>query len=242
MKNARIALIAIAALAVLALAAPQVNAEGSPRLSKAESGVQATVQEVPTGSHVRAVGTIQYDNDTPFRRLPNTDDCVGNRFNDGVYDPHSIATISFRLAQNYGGGVVASIWDVNTANAQIMRRWYISGIPSGNVTGFLAVVPLTSPVAAHNGSFIGGIHNTFYTGLGCPTDSGLNGTCDGVALSAGTAGASPFHGVYINLAGGAFSPPTATVGTTGQDLGTANALFRVTGDNLPVELMTFSAE
>jgi hypothetical protein len=61
-------------------------------------------------------------------------------------------------------------------------------------------------------------------------------------LSEGTAGASPFHAVYINLAGGSFSPPTTVVGTSGQDLGTANAIFRVTGDNLPVELMQFSAE
>ena len=191
----------------------------------------------------RAVGTIQYDNDTPFRRLPNTDAFVGNRFNDGVVDPHSIASMSFRLAQNYGGGVVLSIWDVNPANVQILRRWYVSGIPSSNVTPFTFSVGLATGIAVHTGSFLAGVHNTFYTGFGCATDTGLNGTCDGVALTQGTGGVGPpFHGVTVNLNGGVFSPPTTLVNSTGQDLGTANAIVRVTGDNLPVELMNLDVE
>lgn len=205
----------------------------------AAPGTQVTVYE---GQTQRAVGTIQYDNNTPFRRLPTTDHFVGNRF-DGVADPHSIASMSFRLAQNYGGGVVLSIWDVNPANVNILRRWYVSGIPATNVTPFTFAIPVATPIAGHTGSFLAGVHNTFYTGLGCPSNQNLNGTCDGVALTQGTAGVGPpFHGVTVVLNGGVFSPPTTLVNSTGQDLGTANAIVRVTGDNLPVELMKLGVE
>ena len=117
-----------------------------------------------------------------------------------------------------------------------------SGAPPSalNVTAFTAQAFLGN--IAGSGSFLAGIHNTFYTGLGCPSNSNLNGTCDGVALTAGTSNAAPFHGVTIPLAGGAFTPPTTFVNSTGNDLGTANAIVRMTGDNLPVELMKFDVE
>jgi hypothetical protein len=208
------------------------------RKSSADSWIPAQVHQ--GGLPDRVVGTVQYDNDTPFRRLPNTDAFVGNRFDTGFGNPHSLATMTFRLAQNYGGGVVITAWDVNPPNASVLLRTYISGLPSTTVTGFTFTVPLGN--INRSGSFLLGVHNTFYTGLGCPTNSNLNGTCDGVALTAGTPGAAPFHGVTIPLAGGAFSPPTTFVNSTGNDLGTANAIVRATGDNLPVELMKIDVD
>ncbi|RLE26854.1 MAG: hypothetical protein DRJ65_04610 [Acidobacteria bacterium] len=233
-------LIIIAATLLLML--PQADAE-SPARTSDQPGSPAGVHNEAPGTHTRAVGTIQYDNDTPFRRLPNTDDLVGNRFT-GMADPHSIASVSFRLAQNYDSQVNMSIWEPNTGQATRLRQSLLSGVPSTTVTGVVVTHALVTPITGHGGSFIAGIHNTAYTGLGCPSNSNLNGTCDGVALTAGAppkAGQQAFHGAYINLAGGDFTPPTTNVASTGVNLN-ANAIFRVTGDNLPVELMSFSAE
>jgi len=224
---------------VLLLTVSQAGAE-SPALRTGDGpGSPAGIRTEAPGSHVRAVGTLQYDNDTPFRRLPNTDDLVGNRFA-GLVDPHSIASVSFRLAQNYGGSVHMSIWEPNSGQVTRLRQTLVTGVPSSTVTSVVVTHALATPITGHSGSFIAGIHNTAYTGLGCPSNSNLNGTCDGVALTEGATGA-PFHGVYINLSGGSFAPPTTQVASTGQNL-SANAIFRVTGDNLPVELMGFTAE
>jgi hypothetical protein len=46
----------------------------------------------------------------------------------------------------------------------------------------------------------------------------------------------------VNFTSSAFVPLIQTVNSTGQDLGNLNAIFRVTGDNLPVELMRLSVE
>ena len=53
-----------------------------------------------------------------------------------------------------------------------------------------------------------------------------------MALSAGTMDPGMgFHGVRAS-----------TAATTGVDLGNQNAIFRVTGDNLPVELISLGVE
>jgi hypothetical protein len=92
-----------------------------------------------------------------------------------------------------------------------------------------------------NGPFIAGVHNTPFTGSGCPANSMLNGTCDGVALSAGTMDPGlGFHAFRIPLAGMTFSPPTTMVTAGVAPIAGGNALFRATGDNLPVELMELS--
>lgn len=241
MKKATVVSLSIIT-AILILAAPHVVAEGPSARTSDAQGSPAGVQEVTPGTHTRVVGTLQYDNDTPFRRLTNTDDLVGNRFA-GVANPHSIASVSFRLAQNYGSSVVMSIWDVNSGSAVRLRQSMVAGLPNSTVTGFLATFALASPIVGHSGPFIAGIHNTFYTGYGCPSNANLNGTCDGVALTGGSPveGVQLFHGAYINLSGGAFTPATTAVMSSGQSIPT-NAIFRVTGDNLPVELMSFSAE
>ncbi len=224
---------------LLIFAPDQIGAENPALRTGDGPGSPAGIRTEAPGSHVRAVGTIQYDNDTPFRRLTNTSDVVGNRFA-GLADPHSIASVSFRLAQNYGDSVNMSIWEPNTGQVTRLRQTLITGIPQTNVTGVVFSHALATPITGHGGSFIAGIHNTAFTGYGCPSNSALNGTCDGVALTEGATGA-PFHGVYINLTGNYFTPPTTQVASTGQNLA-ANAIFRVTGDNLPVELMGFTAE
>ena len=95
----------------------------------------------------------------------------------------------------------------------------------------LWVVPPTAPVVAHNGSFIGGV-GQYFQGPGCVTNTMLGAPCVGVALTAGSMDPGMgFHAVRV------FTPTT-----TGVDVPSKNAIFRVTGDNLPVELMGLGIE
>jgi hypothetical protein len=226
---------------ILIMAAVSVVAD-SPRTDDGTANVnrvKATVLPAGGGAS-RAVGTITYDNNTPFNRDGSLNGMVGNRFTDGVMDPHSIASVSFRVAGNYLSSVVMSIWDPNTVagSAQIMTRFVVSGVNSGSTaTAGTAVAPLTVPITGHNGSFIAGIRNTAYSP--CSGNAGLNTTCDGVAL---TAGSGTPHAVRLNFTNPSFVPTIATLSTSGVPISGVNAIFRVTGDNLPVELMRLEVE
>lgn len=207
--------------------------------------VKATLRPATGGRVPSVVGTLQYDDDIPFRREPTTDHLIGNEFL--APDPHSIASISFRMAQNYYTGAIASGWAPDgMGGATRLFQLYVTGIPNGatmTVTMFTAAAPLTMALVGLNGPFIAGVHNTPYTGGGCPTASGLNGTCDGVALSAGTVDPGMgFHAFRVPLAGMTFVPPTTMVPGGVVPVPGGNALFRVTGDNLPVELMGLSVQ
>jgi len=232
-------LVLACAVAVTVVAADQAGR----RAQGDYSAVTAGVEKVPVGStQARVVGTIQYDNDTPFSRSPITNATVGNRFT--APDPHSIASASFRVAQNYGASVVMSLWDANGPSASILFRTIVTGIPQSPNASSLFSAAIAPPIVGHSGLFIGGLRNTAYTGLGCPSRISLTGTCDGVALSQGATNPGfGFNAVYLQLTDGAFPPTQATAPGTGVAITPAtNAIFRVTGDNLPVELMGFAAE
>jgi hypothetical protein len=234
-------------VALVAVLAGESGAAGAKRGRKLPPDVRIPrVKATLTASRGRlpmVVGTLQYDNNVPFRRDPATDNVIGNQFLGG--DPHSIASVSFRVAQNYSGGVIVSAWNPDgMGGATRLFQQYVSGIPNGatmTVTMFTAMAPLTMALTGLNGPFIAGVHNTAFTGNGCPANSMLNGTCDGVALSAGTMDPGQgFHAFRIPLAGGTFIPPTTMVPGGVAAIPGVNALFRTTGDNLPVELMDLS--
>jgi hypothetical protein len=189
--------------------------------------------EVRSSRAPRVVGTLQYDNDIPFQREGNGA-VIGNRFNAGFGDPHSIASFSFRP----GGGATAGFWiggflDVN-ATAMTVATIGIAvftGIPPGTVGTMVFAVPLSAAVPAHSGSFLGGIAN-YPTGGGCTTATMLGAPCNGVALTAGTMDPGMgFHAVRV-----------LSLGTTGINIPNRNAVFRATGDNLPVELMQLGVQ
>jgi hypothetical protein len=228
----------VVVLAVAALSAVADN----PRSDDGTAAVPrvAGTQVSQTGEATRAVGTIVYDNNTPFRRDGTLNGTTGNRFTDGVLDPHSIATVSFRVAGNYVTSVVMSLWDPNTAapSAQIMTRFIVNGVGSGTTaTAATVVAPLPTAITGHTGSFVGGIRNTAFSP--CSGNTSLNTTCDGVALTAGNG--SP-HAVHMNFVDPGFVPTVALLSTAGVDIPSVNAIFRATGDNLPVELMYLEAE
>jgi hypothetical protein len=210
------------------------------RVPKTRATLTPARQRIPN-----VVGTLLYDNNVPFSRDGATDPVIGNLFGPGVLDPHSVQAVSFRMAQNYSGDAVMSIWDPDgMGGATRLRQQDITGLPSNTVTAFTAMANLATPIIGHTGSFIAGMHNTFFTGLGCPGNTMLNGTCDGVALTMGSAPAPPVpsRAIRVPLMGGVFVPPTTMVASGVAAIPAVNAIFRVTGDNLPVELMNFDVK
>jgi hypothetical protein len=222
-------------LALVAVAAP--NPPNPARTAGASPGVAKAAAHVvhsPLGS-----GTIQYDNDTPFNRLGTDGGTVGNRFNPGA-GTHSVATVSFAVAGNYANSVVMTIWDINAGTAQVLARELVTGIPQSPASALRFTAAVATPVVGHSGSFIAGIRNTDYDP--CAGSTNLGSTCDGVALTQGTSPPPPVasRAARIPFTSGVFVPTITQVNSTGSNIPGVNAIFRVTGDNLPIELMEFT--
>lgn len=239
------------AVLLIAVITVGVSAQANIRKANGASGVPATLTPASNGG-TRAIGTITYDNNVPFQRDALVNGTIGNRFTPTT-DPHTVTSVSFRLAGNYGVSVVASIWQPGATSANLLRRWLITGVPATTVTGTVVVAPVANrvgtttsiaPITNHSGSFIAGLKNTAYTGLSCgPPATALNSTCDGVAVTSGAlARGTANHGVRLQLAASGFIPTTTTVPNSDVSQVSANAIFRVTGDNLPVELMSFGID
>lgn len=249
---------ALAVLLALPLAGTVSGARGrrGQRQGKAPRAHRLRAQLSPARGPLQpsAVGTLSYDNNVPFSRSGADDGTVGNLFVNGVLDPHSIAAVTFRLAGNYGSssgansvGIFMTLWDQNPGSFMLLQRGTVTGLPyipyggTGNVTMFTAMVSLPAPIVAHNGAFVGGLHQTYFDA--CAGNVALNSTCDGVALTMG--GVDPgmgFHGIRVPFAVGMFTPAVNTVAGAGTNIAGVNAIFRVTGNNLPVELMNFGVE
>jgi hypothetical protein len=228
-------------LALPALAIVTVNAFAE-AARKAPPGGQVThaVKKVvgPTGS-----GTQGFDNDTPFRRDGTLGGTVGNRFEVGdTNPPHSVATVEFAAAGNYATSMVMTVWDINVGTAMVLLRTQLTGIDQSPAAAARFSAMLAPPVAGHNGSFIAGLRNSDYGP--CGGDQGLASTCDGVALTqgAGGGGGPLFRAARINFNSTVFVPVLTQVNSQGANIAGVNAVFRVTGDNLPVELMQFEVE
>ncbi|MCH9650253.1 MAG: hypothetical protein K0U98_18590 [Deltaproteobacteria bacterium] len=232
------ALISVIGLVGLAVSLPKTNAgeESRPEL-RTLSGAEVTPK---VRARVRVgpppVGTIQFDNNVPFNRNGQSGGLIGNRFAaPAVQDPHTFASASFRMANAYGGTATALILDINTGAGTVstIDMAGATGISSG--TTATHVVPLAG--GSHSGSFIGGMLQTAYAA--CAGLTGINSglTCEGVALTQGGLTGGPgdpgegFNAVAV----------TSTA-NTGVPIANQNAIFRITGQNLPVELMNFSID
>jgi hypothetical protein len=194
--------------------------------------VGGSARAVPPGRAPNVVGTLTYDNDIPFSRDGQSSVPVGNKFDNGVVDPHSIQKVTFRAAgcfQTPYPQFRLSVFDANPTGGTVMLLQGLSGggaCSSGQTSGGVLRTAMLAPaIVGHVGPFIGAVFNTGFSP--CAGNTAVGGTCEGVALSMG--GTDPgmgFHAVRIN-------------GTMSSNLGTKNAIFRATGDNLPVELMNF---
>jgi hypothetical protein len=206
----------------------------TPRVSLARVG--GGTYDVAPGRAPDVVGTLRYDNDIPFSRDGAVGVPVGNRFDNGVQDPHSIQKVTFRAAgcfQTPYPSFRLSIFDVNPTPMTNMNIAMFSGggmCTGGTAGGVLRTAMLPAPIIGHVGPFIGALFNTAFAA--CLNNTMVNTTCEGVAISMGVVDPGMgFHAISV-----------VNTMQTAQNLGTRNAIFRVTGDNLPVELMGFGVK
>lgn len=242
----RSSLIAVAILIVTLVAFTAVaQTPNKQRQSVGSPGVPVVAATAHSGgAGLLGVGTASYDNNTPFNRDGTDGGTVGNRVAVTPAVPtHSIATVSFAVAGNFATSMVMTVWDVNAASAMTLARSQVTGIPQTPATTGRFTAMLAAPIVGHSGSFIAGLRNSDYDP--CAGNTALGSTCDGVALTQGTSPAPPTtarRAARINFTSASFVPTITQVGTTGADIAGVNAIFRVTGDNLPVELMQFGVE
>jgi hypothetical protein len=212
--------------------APKRTPRHAPGTLPQKGGV---IKAKPGSRATNAIGTLQYDNDIPASRFGALAVPVGNNFNTGFMDPHGISVVSFRLAGCFTTpyvGAVAFVQDINPSAMTVMglATFSANAGPGASCNGGAVYTgALPAPVVSHSGPFFAGILNTPFGG--CSGATGVGGTCEGVALSAGTMDPGMgFHGVVVN--GGMYTAIAPV----------KNAIMRATGDNLPVELMGLSVQ
>ena len=217
----------------------------SERWHRLENVPFITASPVKSGRNLRkaAPGTtvIEYDNNVAVRRLGNTGTVVvGNQFNvGGGGNPISGPwTITGFVVQNAGPAFPPA-----STNATVVffggpgvgtQAPVLGVVSSVTLTGGLQTFTLPTPLTG-TGSFLGGVVNSTYTAC-TVTSVPPATTCDGVALDTVQNSTNPlgFHAMSI----AAFVIP----GTGFATLGNQNAIFKVLGSALPVELMSFDVE
>jgi len=236
-RNGRVAF--VATVAALALVAMTYTAAAEVRQAKRTNIPQIgqVINEAPGTKTPDVVGTITYDDNIPVARDGTSNVPVGNLFV-APWVPagaHSIAKVTFRLAGCFTTpyvGARALVHDINPTAMTVMQLAAFSagagpGVNCNGAALYTGMLP--APIMGHTGPFFAGILNTPFAG--CAGNTMVGGTCEGVALSMG--GVDPgmgFHGARVNGAGYVVLAPAR------------NAIFRVTGDNLPVELMGFGVK
>ena len=169
------------------------------------------------------ITTLQYDTGTPHAFRDTSSEVVGNQFNVGFQNPHTITAVTFMPAGTFGS-VAMRVYDgpVGTV-ATVMASTTFPAVPSTLVTWNLP------NIHGHNGSFLVGM-------LQSGSSTIPSTTVAAIAVDVNDGGFG-FHGMRIKLDGTGFVP-NATV-FPGQPY---NAIARATGSNLPVELMDFDVQ
>jgi hypothetical protein len=168
------------------------------------------------------ITTLQYDTGTPHAFRDNSSDVVGNQFNVGLQNPHTITAVSFLPAGTFGS-VAMRVYDAPVGTvAAVLASTTFPALPSTLVTWDLP------NIHGHNGSFLVGM-------LQSGSSTVPSTTVAAIAVDVNDGGFG-FHGMNIKLNGSGFAP-NATV-FPGQRY---NAIVRVSG-SLPVELMNFDVQ
>ena len=192
----------------------------------------------------RAIATVGYDSGVAHPYRVNTGNVVGNMFNTGFGDPHTLTTVTVQANGTFNG-VAGQIFGVPAGStAPLLTTFSMS--PA--VTGAFFSVPIPNPTTPVP---ITGLSGTFLAGMDQSGTSTVPGsTFRDVAVDINDAGFG-FHGMSIASGGTGGFNPMASVCLAGTSVttfsctgggGPFNAMLRVTGENLPVELMTFTAE
>ncbi|MEM7582989.1 MAG: hypothetical protein AAF560_06390 [Acidobacteriota bacterium] len=216
----------------------QASAKKRPRFENVRY-ITATPMDSRRGERRAPPSTtvIEYDNNNAVTRLGDTAGIVvGNQFDVGG-GGNPIAgpwTITGFAAQNAGPAYGSTATVVFFGGPGAGTTAPVLGVLYVTLTGGINSFSLASPITG-TGSFLGGVVNSTY-GL-CTVTSVPPGTsCDGVALDTAQNSTNPlgFHGFSI----AAFVIP----GTDFNTIGSQNAIFKVFGSALPIELMSFSVE
>lgn len=184
---------------------------------------------------------IEYDNNAAVTRSPNTSGVlVGNRFDVGG-GGNPIAgpwTVTGFVVQNAGSGYPTSAPAATVAfhagpgaGTAAPALAVLTGIPlNGAIQSFLLGTPLTG-----SGSFLGGVVNSAYPFFCAVTSVPPAVPCNGVALDTAQNASNPlgFHAMQVKA---------SAAGLGFANLGNLNAIFKVTGSNLPIELMSFRVD
>ena len=164
--------------------------------------------------------TLQYDTGTVHGFRDNANNVVGNQFNIGFGNPHTITTISFQPLGTFGS-IAMRVYDAPVGTVAAV-------LASTTFPGTCCTWDLPN-IVGHNGSFLVGMLQSGSSNTPSPTVAAI-----AVDVNNGGFG---FHGMNINLNGSGFAP-NATV-FPGQPY---NAILRASGPNLPVELMSFDVQ
>jgi hypothetical protein len=169
------------------------------------------------------VGTVQYDNGIGHSSRDDWGSVVGNNFNTGFGNPHTISVVTFQLNGTFATTPVRVFGAPVGTVAPVLAGTTFAGLPQG------VLVTWNLPdIVGHNGQFLGGIEQS-------GSFSTIDSTFTGVDVDI-TPGAQGFHGMNINIGGSGFNPAATVTGVP------FNTIFRATGNNLPVELMNFDVQ
>ena len=170
--------------------------------------------------------TLQYDTGVPHTNRVGTTNSVGNQFNSGFGNPHTLSTVTFQLAGNFAAAGDITVFGAPVGSAApVLFSATLSGAPINTL------IPLPLPGLTNlSGTFLAGVNQS-----GSMTT--INTTFVIVAVDVNSGGFG-FHGMSILVGGGGgFNPaPTVVPGVP------FNAIIRMTGNNLPVELMDFAVD
>lgn len=188
-------------------------------LGRAKAGGSGKARKAPKGG----VGTVQYDTGTPAGFRDNFGSVVGNNFNTGFGNPHTISLVTFSMNGTFAFTPVRVYGAPAGTVAPILAGTTFSGLPLNTL------VQWNLPdIVGHNGQFLGGVEQS-------GSFSSINSTFVGVNIDANNGGQG-FHGMNINLSGNGYNPAATAGGAP------FNTIFRATGNNLPVELMGFDVQ
>jgi hypothetical protein len=169
------------------------------------------------------IGTVQYDTGTPHSLRDDSGLVVGNNFNTGFGNPHTISVVTFSMNGTFAFTPVRVYGAPAGTVAPVLAGTTFAGLPIGTL-----VTWNLPDIAAHNGQFLGGVQQS-------GSFSTIDTTFVGIQVDVNNGGQG-FHGMTISLSGAGFNPNGDVGGSP------YNAIFRATGNNLPVELMGFDVQ
>jgi hypothetical protein len=175
------------------------------------------------GRAPKAIGTVAYDTGVGHSSRDDWGSVVGNRFNTGFGNPHTISVVTFQMNGTFATTPVRVYGAPVGTVAPVLAGTTFAGLPQG------VLVTWNLPdIAGHVGTFLGGVEQS-------GSFSTIDSTFTGVDVDINNGGQG-FHGMNINLGGSGFNPAATVTGVP------FNTIFRATGNNLPVELMNFDVQ